>query len=483
MNYILKPKEIFPQVYWDYADAQRYLRLHAKKYGIDPNSFGAIGIFGWWVVDFLGRAQQWWLFSPMGSLEQSLHHHNAIHGYRKNSFPRPFEASVAAYPGSYGKMQAIALDFSSFDNNVNGFTPSTLRMVGLKRDGSDPAEFKHHKEYEEAGVDLSYAVIESNYFKGRNVQPALWEADRTRTRSLDGKTTKTLPAVIADFFDRELRGPQARTPVPEIWPSIRLVDKPTTVSMVVPDKAITIHYTTDGSDPTTASPTYGKPFTIKPDQKVRAMTVMAGRRPSAIVEAHYRAGTPPPTITAPDSQVLPPGTTGKPYSVNFSANRPNVRWQMAGELVPRLVSKKGKSPTMLYPNGMRLHADGRWSGTPIRPGTYWIQVWANDAVGAIAGGRNINGRLPVKILVKGLAATRYCYRYLCRSPGCARFQLVCGDSNAYFRTQGIDAVTQPGAGKKEVIILVPKEHLAKAQDIARTEAQTNRKIQIIRYGR
>lgn len=43
LNYILLPKGIRPQVWYDYRDAARYLRIHSKRFRLDPTRFGSFG--------------------------------------------------------------------------------------------------------------------------------------------------------------------------------------------------------------------------------------------------------------------------------------------------------------------------------------------------------------------------------------------------------------------------------------------------------
>lgn len=44
LNYVMRPRGIFPQVFWDYADAARFIRKNARKFKADPARFGAIGL-------------------------------------------------------------------------------------------------------------------------------------------------------------------------------------------------------------------------------------------------------------------------------------------------------------------------------------------------------------------------------------------------------------------------------------------------------
>jgi acetyl esterase/lipase len=390
LNYILFSKGILPQVFWDYEDAVRFLRLNADKYHLDPNAFGAIGISaGGWLISTAGHAngETFSLGINQGVRLSALSPPDFVlakPGAGDGSFLRPILAPATAYPGTYGRVQALALDFSSMNDDANGFTPAILEFVG---EGYTPP---HTAAFTAAGVDWAKAVLVHPKYKGHQVHvPKMvnqgHEAETSLTRTLDGKGEAQLADVIRDWFLEVLTGPQARTPVPEIWPTDRLLTGPVEVSMLVPDPAIAIRYTTDGSNPGDSSPLYTKPFTVQPGTRVRAFTSLPGRRASRIVEAAYVQATPRPVITAPEARELPPATTGKPYSVTFQASLPGARFCVQGELRPRIPDK---SKTMFYPNGMAMDGKGVWSGIPTTPGTFWVQIWVNDGPGRVATHRD-----------------------------------------------------------------------------------------------
>jgi hypothetical protein len=390
LNYIMLNKGIFPQVFWDFEDAARYLRMNAERYHLDPTAFGAIGISaGGWLIATAGHANgETFIRSINNGMrlgDKRMSQFGDAHpGSGEESFLRPILSGEPAYPGTYGRFQAMAFDFSQMNNAANGFTPAILECVGQD---FTPG---HLAAFQAAGVDWTPAVLTHPYHLRRQVHvPKLTngghEKERSIARTLDGSGETQLLDVMRDWFLRELAGPQARTPVPEIWPGQRLVAGPVQASMLVPANAIQVRYTTDGSEPGPGSTVYSKPFTVPPGTRVRAMASMPGRRASRVVEAHFRQGPLPPVITAPLDRELPPASTGKPYTVQFSAAGENLRWNVQGDLRPFV---SGKSKTLYYPNGMMMDGTGRWSGTPTTPGTYWVQVWVNDGPGRIAGHRN-----------------------------------------------------------------------------------------------
>ncbi|MEL7449136.1 MAG: chitobiase/beta-hexosaminidase C-terminal domain-containing protein [Pseudomonadota bacterium] len=89
-----------------------------------------------------------------------------------------------------------------------------------------------------------------------------------------------------------LEGPPESTRVPGVWPEPVLHPMGGTFSTdltvsITASGTNTIHFTTDGSAPTTASPVYSGPFTINADTTVRAITVGAGLDPSASAQGSY----------------------------------------------------------------------------------------------------------------------------------------------------------------------------------------------------
>lgn len=83
----------------------------------------------------------------------------------------------------------------------------------------------------------------------------------------------------------------------------------------------TIHYTMDGSDPTTASPVYSAPFIVHYTTQVRALAVAPGFAPSAIGNALYTVNIPPgnvaPVTFTPNSGAFP-----SPLDVSLSTINP-----------------------------------------------------------------------------------------------------------------------------------------------------------------
>ena len=178
-----------------------------------------------------------------------------------------------------------------------------------------------------------------------------------------------------------------------------------TVTISSPVPGASIHYTTDGSVPTEASPIYSGPISVDRSTTVSAVAIVAGAPPSEVVSAAYDIAPPPPppppvatphvTVTK-DKLVLSEKVyfdtakaTIKPVSYSLLdevaaalASRPDVKKvrieghtdaagdaamnqrlsQRRAEAVREFLVKKGVEAT-------RLEAKGFGAGNPVAPNT------------------------------------------------------------------------------------------------------------------
>ena len=86
----------------------------------------------------------------------------------------------------------------------------------------------------------------------------------------------------------------------------------------------TIHYTTDGSDPTISSPTYSGPITISVTTTLKAIAVKAGMTTSAPLVATYTIDIPSPGTVATPIATPAEGTYTSAQSVTLSCSTPGA---------------------------------------------------------------------------------------------------------------------------------------------------------------
>lgn len=401
-NYILQPKGIFPQCWWDFHNAARYLRKHAEKYNLDPLRFGAFGISaGGWLIssaslpsgDYVASAVQRAEHVPTLVAQGGKNGTNRPDG--EWAWLKPMRDPAPAWPGEAGGFSALSWDFYYHVNYGDNSAPAIQQWAG--QGNAKPSYFD---ALTKAGGRITITELTDPKCAGKSVHvPPFFNrgdgAGEADALDLDGKPGKTLGLVVADFFARELLGPNARVPAPEIYPIPRIINAPTAVTMLAP-RGATIHYTLDGTAPTPTSPTYQAAISVGPGTTVKAITVASGLQPSGVYSAEFVAGTPAPSVTGP--AVLPPGATGQPYSVTFTADKPKVRRNLQGDLVSSVPIHKTDT---IYPNNMKFDAaTGTWSGTPTLPGSYWVQVWVAEGPGMVAGYRNYRWTVTGKALEK-----------------------------------------------------------------------------------
>lgn len=97
-------------------------------------------------------------------------------------------------------------------------------------------------------------------------------------------------------------GPAAmRPPAPRVRPQGALFLDDVEVTMAAPSDALAVHYTTDGSEPTAASPRYTGPLRLDATTTVRSVTVAPGGEVSRVREDTFTRGTPRPPTRVPTS--------------------------------------------------------------------------------------------------------------------------------------------------------------------------------------
>ena len=100
-----------------------------------------------------------------------------------------------------------------------------------------------------------------------------------------------------------------------------------------------IHYTTDGSLPTTASPTYSAPLQVSANMSINAIAVAPGYAMSTLASGTYSIGTQLPTASVPfgsaaniygivndGSAVQGSGLDGGAYAYSATLLGPTVSW-------------------------------------------------------------------------------------------------------------------------------------------------------------
>ena len=131
------------------------------------------------------------------------------------------------------------------------------------------------------------------------------------------------------------------------------------VTLSCPTAKATIHYTTDGTEPTAAAASYKTPLTLTSTGTLKAQAFRAGYDDSAIATTSYTITT--PLITTAD--LLPAGAVGQTYRhvLQATAGAKPYRWTMVSGPLPA---------------GLKLSSAGVISGKPTTAvlATFTVQV-------------------------------------------------------------------------------------------------------------
>lgn len=156
---------------------------------------------------------------------------------------------------------------------------------------------------------------------------------------------------------------QATAQTPAALPVGGVVTSGTQVTLTSGTVSAAVHYTTDGSDPTTSSTLYTRPITITSDTTIKAIAVKAGSTNSSVARFDYTVALP---ILLPDS--IPTMTEGELYSgsvAKLSGGTGAIAYAVTNGTLPA---------------GLTLDpGTGEIAGTPSVSGSYNFAISATDS--------------------------------------------------------------------------------------------------------
>ncbi|MBA4065767.1 MAG: hypothetical protein C0501_19020 [Isosphaera sp.] len=320
------------------------------------------------------------LLDPRGRATLAGHFRNGSRAPVPMDDPRPFYSKFSS------RLKGMAVDWVHNEVLLSADDPALLTYVG--EGGTSELE----PRWKKAGIDGVAIVVEGAGWKGANsihVPPVTG-----KTLAADGKTPSVVRDRVLEFF-REQASAEKRTVAPEVRPNRRTFVMRVEVELVAAAADTSMHYTTDGSEPTAASPAYKGPVPLTKTTTVKAIAIGADGRSSGVTTAVYIADAAhgPPTITEP--KPLPRGKVGQVYSVDFAAEpaagavKP-VRWLLQGQH-RNAGGPNAPKEDKGFANYVGLSIDpetGRLHGTPKRAGAYVLQVQAyHFGAGLVADSR------------------------------------------------------------------------------------------------
>jgi hypothetical protein len=356
VNYILSyGGSSQPQVFWDFRSAVRFLRANAEKFRIDPGRIGAWGFSaGGWLASSAS-------FSDAGDLCQSRTVTQSKPKRRVHLPFAPYDDPRPSYAEFSSRLNCVVADLWKVPELLRPQSPALLTFVGTGA--------THKSANKLGGGRMDVLQFTNPKFSGKSSLhvPEITEP----VKSLDGGDESTYEEQAMHWLDRQLKGDSVRSVPPEMRPNLRRFRDQITIRLIAASPDATVHFTTDETEPTQASPVFRKPLRIENKTVVKAISVRNGERPSAPCRATFLRGFAPPNITSPRTILLPRATVGKPYRQAFIADGAQV-WSLAGMIEP----SQRKSRHDVEP-GIQLDTKtGVLSGTPKRAGTFTFQIHA-----------------------------------------------------------------------------------------------------------
>ena len=390
-DYVLGASQPIPLAMWDGAAAIRFLRKHAAKYQIDEERMGAWGFSaGGWMIQHL-------CFSDSGTLASIPEKKLDPYGFSTNA-PLLFQMidSRANDVDIPIRLQAVATDWGA--GRISKLVPDNLedriKSGKSKRESvehylrpwitpDDPPLFTCHNgmpdQYPRAIQLLQQVGVpcESAFLDIKNTHVPSFSTPATNK---DGTATNWLQRNI-EFFNEYLKNPKQATSA-EFFPHGIPIDRPTKVIMRTVHPEGKIHYTLDGSNPTSSSMQYKRPIEVKPGTTLKAIVWKAGLKPSRITTAKYDAVS----RAAPHlhrSRIELEVKSGVPFKFRILTKPyPNAKWYIAGKLIGKVPGAYrggvGEQTTKYFPFWLEIdHKTGTLSGIPTQSGTNLFLITVN----------------------------------------------------------------------------------------------------------
>ena len=204
------------------------------------------------------------------------------------TFTGDVTVTAYVYLGNYSEITAWDAEFTG---DGGTYEPEEVTLSDL---------IGHYQEYQNAYVKISHLTVVSQSGQNINVTDgtnAYIVYDSTKSISVSANDVITVKGIITKFggtteelkvwrvsdFTKE----SSAVATPEITCSNN------TVTITCATEGATIYYTTDGTDPTTASTVYSAPFAITATVTVKAIAVKSGQADSGIASktCEYTSGS------------------------------------------------------------------------------------------------------------------------------------------------------------------------------------------------
>ena len=154
-------------------------------------------------------------------------------------------------------------------------------------------------------------------------------------------------------------GPSDACAAPTFSPAAGAVVSGTQVAISCSTDGATIHYTTNGTDPTASSATYTSAITVDENMTIKAIAVKAGLDNSSVASAAYTALTPLTTMDQIFAAATSAGSTATPVAITFN------NWVVTGVKSSNAYVTDGTKGFIIYTSSHGFQVGDILSGTAI----------------------------------------------------------------------------------------------------------------------
>jgi hypothetical protein len=159
-----------------------------------------------------------------------------------------------------------------------------------------------------------------------------------------------------------------KAPAPAFTPAAGTFSAPQSVTLSTTVSGATIHYTTNGSTPTTASSVYTAAIAVTQTTTIRAIVAAGGMLPSDVASATYTLQAATPTFNPPGGSYL----LG-PVLVSISSTTPGVTiYYTTDGSTPTTASRRYSAPLLVVLNTTvkAIAVRDGWTASAVGSATY-----------------------------------------------------------------------------------------------------------------
>lgn len=381
-----------------------------SKWTIDPNRVYVAGMSAGAAMSVIMGATYPDIFAAMGAesgLEyQAATDQNSANTSLSQGGPNPTQQGQAAFNamGSFARVVPTIVfhgtsDFTVAPLNGDQIVQQWMQTDHLASNNTYNASFNSPTSSTNGQVSGSngraFTTMTWNDKNGNEIQE-YWKITGMGHAWSGGSTSGSFtdpngPSATQAMYTFFMNHPQGQAPTVSASPAGGTFNGSVQVTLTASPSSATIHYTTDGSTPTTSSTVANGPLTFSTTTTLKAIAVDASGHSSAVITQTYTIHNPGPAITA-----APVGSTfGGPVTVSLTSNENNTTIHYTTDGSTPTTSSAVYSASLHFSSTTTLKyfgVDANNNAGVVQSQTYTItsiQVTATPSAGTYSGPQSV----------------------------------------------------------------------------------------------